>query len=91
MKIMTTSQLIEQNSIRLYLNRTVSQNLYNEGNKEHLEREKKRFLRDLIDEETELIKVTKNYPVNDIQDIELEADLILIDKKKLDQILKNVG
>lgn len=90
LKIYTTKDLIEQNSMRLYLTRTITQHLYNDGkNKENLEYEKKKFLHDLIDEETDLIKVTKNYPVNDLQDIHLEADLVLIDKKVLDNILKN--
>lgn len=91
MKIYTTQQLIENNSIRLVLNRTISQHLYNEGNNErNLDYEKKRFLHDLIEEETELIKVSKHYPVNDIQDIDLEADLVIIRKEDLNKILKNV-
>lgn len=91
MKIYTTKDLIEQKSIRLYLKRTISQHLYNEGNNErNLDYEKKRFLHDLLEDEDELLSVTKQYPVNDIQDIDLEADLVIIKKEDLDNILKNL-
>lgn len=91
MKIYTTKDLIEQKATRLVLSRTISQHLYNEGNNErNLDYEKKKFLHDLIDEEIELIKVTKHYPINDIQDIDLETDLIVIKTKDLYKILENI-
>lgn len=87
MKIVTTKDLILMNSIQVNQTKVVSQHLYNEGlNKSNLEKEKQHLLSSLLKENTELIKVTEQYPINDIQDIELEVDFIVIKREDLDKI-----
>lgn len=80
-------QEILDNSILIEGTKKISQHIYNEGlNKDNLENEKKRFLKELVKDFTELINIKEHYPEDDIQDIDLYADFIIINRKDLEKI-----
>lgn len=69
----------------------VAQHIYNEGlNAEALEHEKEMFMKEVFAKmKDELLTVTKHYPVDDVQEIDLVMDLIIIPRAQLDKILGN--
>jgi hypothetical protein len=81
---------ILDNCTRIRGVKLVSQHLYNEGlNEGHLQFEKNTLLFDSIRNHEELIKVKKEYPKNDIQDIELDLDLVVMTRDQFDKIFSN--
>ncbi len=81
---------IENNSISLFQKRVISQHVYNDGkNKDNLKAEKALMLSELVKEHTNLVHTKKHYPVNDLMDINLEVDLIVIDRNTFERIFNN--
>lgn len=71
---------------KIYSKKTITQHLYNEGkNEDNLKFEKQTMLFDAIRNNIDLIKTNKQYPQNDLQDIELELDVIVITKEEFNK------
>lgn len=67
---------------KIYSKKTITQHLYNDGkNEDNLKFEKQTMLFDAVRNNTDLIKTDKKYPVNDLQDIDLELDVIVMTKE----------
>ena len=75
---------------RIYNSTTKDYHLYNESfNEDKLVFDKRTLIFDSFRNETDLVKTTKKYPENDIQEIEFELDLLVIKVSDLKKILEN--
>jgi len=72
----------------LYIKKTITQNLYNDGlNESNLMFEKNTMLFDAIRNHTEYVKHTKHYPKDDLMDIELELDCVILTRDEYNYLM----
>lgn len=77
------------NSFYIYEDKTISQHVYNEGlNERSLDLSKSKILSDSISNYKDLVKIIKEYPKGDIQDIHLNIDFLIIPRKEFDKIFE---